>query len=122
MNQAYRVAWNQALQVWRAVAEISRRKGNTKASVLLGGLLLRAPPAGAVDEAFTGAPGNGSVDGNWAYNSALGSGTDLLLNFDYDTGNESSHDLGALTLTGTNTYTDDTAISNGTLKIGAGGP
>ncbi|MGE4417019.1 MAG: ESPR-type extended signal peptide-containing protein, partial [Marinobacterium sp.] len=101
MNHAYRVVWNQALQVWMAVAEISRRKGKTKASVLLSGLLLGASPASAVEETFTAASGNWSDGGNWADGSAPVSGTDLQLNFeyvDYDNGYESIHDIGDLTV------------------------
>lgn len=101
MNHAYRVVWNEALNVWMAVAEISRRKGKTKASVLLSGVLLGASPAGAVEETFTAASGNWSVDGNWADGSAPELGEDLQLNFeyvDYDNGYESTHDLGDLTV------------------------
>ena len=122
MNHAYRVVWNEALNVWMAVAEISRRKGKTKASVLLSGLLLGASPAGAVDETFTAASGNWSDGGNWADGSAPVPATDLQLNFDNtaDPNFATTHDLGNLTLNKLSVVSPFTG--NTSIKIYAGDP
>jgi fibronectin-binding autotransporter adhesin len=120
MNHAYRVVWNQALQVWMAVAEISRRKGKTKASVLLSGLLLGAAPAGAVEEAFTAASGNWSDGGNWADGTAPVSDDALHLSFDTDYGFSSTHNRGDFTVNRLDFYTSYTGGPSIAINAGSG--